>query len=190
MLLYRERLRVPVTWWLVGAGCVLILATTLAIGLSVVIGIVIYLVMGGLLTIAFAAWGSATVRVTGSELAAGRARLEVSQAGDVTALDAAQTSALRGPNADVRAYMLVRPYLAESVYVAVAGRPADRPYLLIGTRRPAELAAAIRQAASGHGPRAASVAACDDDDPDDHVATIGPVDAAHRRKDGNAWQGH
>lgn len=149
MLLYRERLRVPVSWWLVAAACVFILGTTLAAGLSVVIGIAIYLVMGGLVAIGFAAWGSATVQVTESEVIAGSARLAIDQVSDVSALDAEQTAALRGPNADTAAFILVRPYLARSVYVAVIGRPASRPYLLIATRRPVELAAAIESAVVG-----------------------------------------
>jgi hypothetical protein len=195
MLLYHERLRVPASWWLTGAVCVLILGATLAAGLSVVIGVGIYLAMGGLLAIGFAVWGSVAVGVTDSELSAGPARLAIDQVVDVSALDAAQTAALRGPKADAAAFMLVRPYLARSVYVAVAGRPASRPYLLIATRRPDDLAAAIRAAAigvaaPGAGHRAAADAACNDDDADDHAAEmdeIGPVDAAHLRKDGNAW---
>lgn len=193
MLLYRERLHVPISWWVTGAVCVFILGTTLAAGLSVVIGIAIYLVMGGLLAIGFATWGSATVRVTDRDLSAGSAGLSIDQVSEVSALDQAQTTALRGPNADVAAFMLVRPYLARSVYVAVAGRPANRPYLLIGTRRPADLAAAIsaasEAAASEAGRSAAAKAACDDD-PHDHAAVMDgtePVDAAHQRKDGNAW---
>jgi len=190
MLLYRERLRVPTSWWLVGATCVLILGTTLVAGLSVVIGAAIYLAIGGLLAIVFASWGAVAVRVTDTELSAGPARLAIDQVSDVSALDAAQTAALRGPSADAAAFMLVRPYLARSVYVAVAGRPASRPYLLIATRRPDDLAAAIAAAAaSGAGRRAAPDTACDDE-PDDHAAEmdgVGPVDAAYQRKDGNAW---
>jgi hypothetical protein len=188
MLFYRERLRVPASWWLVGAVCVLILGTTLAAGLSVVIGIVIYVAMGGLLAIGFAVWGSVEVRVTDSELSAGSARLAIDQVSDVSSLDAAQTAALRGPSADVSAFMLVRPYLARATYVAVAGKPASWPYLLIASRRPADLAAAIKLAASEARLRAAGDGACDDDD--DHAADtdgIGPVDAAQLRKDGNAW---
>lgn len=189
MLLYCERLRVPTSWWLVGVACVLILGTTLVAGLSAVIGVAIYLAMGGLLAIAFAVWGSVAVRVTDSELSAGSARLAIDQVSDVSALDAAQSAALRGPSADAAAFMLVRPYIARSVYVAVAGRPSSRPYLLIGTRRPDDLAAAIRTAASNAGRPATPDVACNDD-PDDHTAEmdgIGPVDAAHLRKDGNAW---
>lgn len=189
MLLYHERLRVPASWWLAGVVCVLILGTTLAAGLSVAIGVAIYLAMGALLAIGFAVWGWAAVRVTDSELSAGPARLAIDQVSDVSALDVAQTAALRGPNADAAAFLLVRPYLARSVYVAVAGRPASRPYLLIATRHPADLAAAIKAAASDAGHRAPPDAACDDD-PDDHAAEmngIGPADAAHLGKDSNAW---
>ena len=171
MLLYRERLRVPASWWLVGAACVLILGSSIVAGLSVVIGGSIDLAMACLLAIVFACWGSAAVRVTDSELSAGSARLAIDQVSDVSALDAAQTAALRGPSADATAYLLVRPYLARSVYVAVAGQPASRPYLLIGTRRPEELAAAIATAASDAGLRVAPDAACNDDR-DDHAAKM------------------
>jgi len=41
--------------------------------------------------------------------------------------------------------MLARPYLKLAVYIEVTGEHQDRPYWLIGTRRPAELAAAIER---------------------------------------------
>jgi hypothetical protein len=50
---------------------------------------------------------------------------------------------LRGARADPAALLLIRPYLAEAVYVAVTDPLAGVPYWLITTRRPAELAAAI-----------------------------------------------
>jgi hypothetical protein len=110
-------------------------------------------------------WGWASVEVAGGELRAGAARLPLAAAGDVAALDQAQTRALRGPRADPAAYLLLRPYLRTAVYVEVAGgapvtgralaaRPV--PYLLVATRHPAELAAAIssgRPAAQTDGPR-------------------------------------
>ena len=61
------------------------------------------------------------------------------------ALDEARTRALRGPSADPRAFMLIRPYLKYAVYIEVTAEHQDRPYWLIGTRRPAELAAAIER---------------------------------------------
>jgi hypothetical protein len=40
---------------------------------------------------------------------------------------------------------MVRPYLKLAVYIEVTGEHQERPYWLIGTRRPAELAAAIER---------------------------------------------
>jgi hypothetical protein len=140
--LYYEQLRVPVSWWLVSAACVLILGTTLWAGFSVVIGILVYLVLGAVLALGLLTFGAVTVEVTGTELVAGGRRLAIGQITEVSAMDAEQTTALRGPRADVAAYLLIRPYLPESAYLAVAGQP----YWLIGTRRPAELAAAVAEA--------------------------------------------
>jgi len=90
--------------------------------------------------------------------------------GEVTALDRAQTRAIIGPRADPAAFILIRPYLREAVYVEVTGpasgtvrrgrlrwrrwRPhikvtehvLSAPYWLVATRHPAELAAAINSA--------------------------------------------
>ncbi|HEY3906138.1 MAG TPA: DUF3093 family protein [Streptosporangiaceae bacterium] len=152
--LYYERLRVPVSWWLVSASCVLILGTTLWAGFSVAIGLSVYLVMSGLLALALLTFGSITVEVTPAELVIGSRRLAIGQITEVSPMDAEQTTALRGPRADVAAFLLIRPYLPESVYLA----PAGQPYWLIGTRRPAELAAAVAEArsraGSGSGPLA------------------------------------
>jgi hypothetical protein len=152
--LYFERLRVPVSWWLVSASCVLILGTTLWAGFSVAIGLSVYLVMSGLLALALLTFGSVTVEVTPAEVAVGSRRLIIGQITEVSPMDAEQTTALRGPRADVAAFLLIRPYLPESVYLA----PAGQSYWLIGTRRPAELAAAVAEArsraGSGSGPLA------------------------------------
>jgi hypothetical protein len=88
------------------------------------------------------AYGRPRVEVTGTELRAGKSVLPLAAAGQVTALDAAQTRALRGPRADPAAVLLIRPYLPLAVYVEVTA-PGGAPYWLIGTRHPARLAAAI-----------------------------------------------
>jgi hypothetical protein len=146
MRVYRERLGVPLWWWLLITGCVLLLGTTLWAGLSVTIAVVIYVALEAICAVALLGWGAATIEITGPELRAGSQRLPLAQIAHATPLDAAQTRALRGPRADPAAYLMIRPYLPESVYVEIAGRPAERPYWLIATRRPAELAAAIERA--------------------------------------------
>jgi hypothetical protein len=158
MRVYRERLGVPASWWLAGALCVFIFGTLTWAGFTVAIGIDVYLGLGALVASALLIWGAVVIEVTASELRVGSQRLALSEVSEVSALDVDQTTALRGPRADAAAYLLVRPYLPESVYVAVAGRPAGRPYWLIGTRHPAELAAAIETAGS----RSGLATACND----------------------------
>jgi hypothetical protein len=141
---YRERLRVPVAWWLLGIPTVLIFGATLYAGLYEPWPIII---MVGL-TVACAAMlislSLATVEVRDGSLRAGRQVLPLATVAEVSTLDAQQTTLLRGPRANPAAHLYSRPYLKESVYIRV--RPADAPgvpYWLVGTRHPAELAAAI-----------------------------------------------
>jgi hypothetical protein len=133
---------------------VVLLGTTLWAGLSVAWAILIYAGLEAAGALLLIGWGVATIVVTETDLRAGSQRLPLAKVAHVAALDQAQTSALRGPRADAAAYLLVRPYLPCAVYVAIEGRPAERPYWLIGTRRPGELAAAIDRGRMGAQQRA------------------------------------
>ena len=152
MRVYRERLGVPLRWWLVITGCVLLLGSTLWAGLSLTIAALIYAGLEALAAVILIAWGSASIVVTADALTARRRRLPLGQVAGATALDAAQAAALRGPRADPAALLLLRPWLPRAVYVEVAGRPAGQPYWLLATRRPEQLAAAIEQARTAAGP--------------------------------------
>ena len=170
---YRERLRVPASWWLVAGGCVLILGTELFAGYSVTVGVVFYIVLALICSATLLHWGGVVVEVSGGELRVhtprpllARARdalaarltrhrrpavppvairVPLATAGQVRPLDQAQTRVMRGPRANPTAYLLIRPYLRESVYVEVIGADARWPYLLIGTRHPVRLAGAIER---------------------------------------------
>jgi hypothetical protein len=150
---YRERLRVPLAWWLLAVPTVLILGATLYAGLAEPWPVII---MAGL-TAACAAFliamGLATVEVRGGTLRAGKAALPLTTVTEVVTLDENQTTRLRGPRADPAAHLYSRPYLKESVYLAVAPS-GPGPYWLIGTRHPAELAAVIERCRvqAGHEP--------------------------------------
>ena len=143
---YRERLFVPVSYWV------------LAVPVTVLLGGEAYFIAGGIvppLTMAAIAvvvgaflvnWGSATIEVTGGVLRAGREALPLSEAGAAISLDEQQAMLLRGPRADPAAHILLRPYLKRAVYIGIA-EPADGvPYWLVATRRPDALAAAIERA--------------------------------------------
>jgi hypothetical protein len=154
---YRERLYVPLVWWLLAVPIVLILGGTLYAGLPWPWPIVI---IGGLAvgcTALLIAIGRGTVEFDNAVLRAGDAALPLEAISEVVALDEKQTARLRGPRADPAARFYSRPYLKESVYLAVdpaVSGDAGVPYWLIGSRHPAELAAALERCRirGGHEP--------------------------------------
>ena len=139
---YAERLRVPASWWLLGLLVALIFASTVWAGLSALAALAAYVVIVGGTVAGLLAYGWPRVEVTATELRAGKSVLPLAAAGQVQALDAAQTRALRGPRADPAAVLLIRPYLPLAVYVEVTA-PGGAPYWLIATRHPVRLATAI-----------------------------------------------
>ena len=175
MRVYHERLRVPLSWWLIGLVVIVILGAELAAGFGWLAGGAIYAVLVAVWAAMLLSWGWPRVEVADGELSVGRARLALAAVGEVSALDRAQTRVMSGPRADPAAFLLIRPYLREAVYVEVTGptagtvrRAARRlrwrrwrastevsgpaagaPYWLVGTRHPAELAAAISRSRPG-----------------------------------------
>ena len=150
---YRARLHVPLAWWLLAVPTVLILGATLYAGLAEPWPVII---MAGLTAVCVAlliAIGLATVEVRDGSLRAGKAALPLTSVTEVVTLDENQTTRLRGPRADPAAHLYSRPFLKESVYLAVAPS-GTAPYWLIGTRHPAELAAAVDRCRlqAGHEP--------------------------------------
>jgi hypothetical protein len=142
---YRERLRVPASYWALGLLCAAIMGSTLWAGFSVGVAIAVYAVTGGGIAAALLAWGGTRIEVAGGRLRAGKAVLSLQSAGEVAQLDEARARAMRGPRADPAAFLLIRPYLKLAVYIETSGRSPAQPYWLIATRHPAELAAAIER---------------------------------------------
>jgi Protein of unknown function (DUF3093) len=142
---YSERLRVPVSWWLLSIPTIAVLGAEIfayanmrGIGPAVVY-IVFTAVVGGFLL----AWGATSVKVTDGVLQAGGDTLSLEHVGEVAALDEKQSARLRGPRGDPTAHLLLRPYLKRTVYISVTDPDSSHPYWLIATRHPDELAAAI-----------------------------------------------
>lgn len=143
---YRERLLVPVSYWLLAVPAVVVLG---AEAYFFVDGFIPPLVIGllyVLVAIVLLNWSSATIEVAGNVLRAGKDTLPLSEAGEVIALDEKQAAALRGPMADPAAHLLLRPYLKRAVCISLEDRSGGVPYWLLATRHPAELAAAIESA--------------------------------------------
>jgi hypothetical protein len=149
---YAERLHVPLRWWVQGTMLVasLWLAVVVALPGSVAWAVTSAAML--LLAWAFLGYGGARIVVSGGELRAGRAHISTTHLGTATPLDADQTRRLAGPEADARAYLLLRPYLKRAVRVEVTD-PADRtPYWLLHTRHPDLLASALTASAAVAGP--------------------------------------
>jgi hypothetical protein len=142
---YSERLRVPVSWWLLAIPTIAVLgAEIFAYGnmrgiWPAVVYIVFTAVVGGFLL----AWGMTSIKVADGVLHAGPDTLPLEQAGEVAALDEKQSARLRGPRGDPAACLLLRPYLKKTVYISVTDPQSSHPYWLIATRHPEELAAVI-----------------------------------------------
>lgn len=154
---YDERLAAPVRWWIWGVLFIASLWVAIIVAVPGPIAFLVAAIAIALLAAALLSYGGARVTVDDTHLQAGKARVPRHLVGPATALDAAATHRALGVDADARAYLLTRPYLAQTVRVAI-NDPADpTPYWLIGTRHPAQLVAALAASAD----RAGSPAAAD-----------------------------
>jgi len=141
---HSERLAVPLRWLVQGT---MLVATFWLAFVVATPGLVAWAATAVLLLVMvalFVAYGSARVEVADGWLRAGRARIAGEFLGEVSPLDAAETRRVAGPDADVRAYLLLRPYLKRSVRVTIRDDHDPTPYWLVSSRDPEHLAAAIR----------------------------------------------
>ncbi|HET6651575.1 MAG TPA: DUF3093 domain-containing protein [Nocardioides sp.] len=152
---YTERLHVPLRWW---ALATMFLATVLLAFLVATPGWVAFTTTGllvGLTAALFLGYGGARVEVadgeTGPVFRAGRAHIPVDQLGVPVALDAPASRRLAGVDADARAYLLLRPYVARSVQVPVQDPQDPAPYWLVSSRHPDRVVAALVAAGAPSG---------------------------------------
>jgi hypothetical protein len=151
---YRERLLVPVSYWLLAVPSIAFLGAEAWFVAGGIIPPITLAVLSLIAAIFLINWGSATIEVTGGVLRAGRDTLPLGEAGEVVALDEKQAALLRGPRADPAAHLFLRPYIKRAVYIGLADPTDGVPYWLISTRHPDRLTAAIGQAAADDGPSA------------------------------------
>lgn len=151
---YRERLLVPVSWWLLAVPVVAVLGGEVYAGFGgwippAIYAVFIVVVVGFLLS-----WGAATIEVADGTLRAGGAELPLDRTSEVVPLDEKQAALLRGPRADPAAHLMLRPYLKRAVYIRLADPGSGVPYWLVATRHPAELATAIERGRQSAGRQA------------------------------------
>lgn len=140
---YRERLYVPVLWWLLAVLAVAGVGFQLDANVGGLGALVALAVFATAYAAMLVSWGIGRVQVRDGHLAAGRKSLPLAHTGQVVALNEKQFARLRGPDADPAAQLMLRPYLKQGVLVAVSDPIGPAPYWLVASRRPQELAAAI-----------------------------------------------
>lgn len=138
---YRERLGPGLAPYLIGllalpAG--LAAAYPIAPWLGVVGAVVAYAVVLAVLI------GTTTrVRVSDTELIAGRARLPIEVVGRMTGYRGADARAQRGTRLDARAWLCIRGWIDPVVKIELDDPDDPTPYWLVSTRRPEALIDAI-----------------------------------------------
>jgi hypothetical protein len=146
-MLFRERLSVPIIWWVL-AGL---------FSLSVLVAVGAYLgpawglgTSAAMFLVAAAIFGSAAIviSVEERELRVGRASIEHAYIATCRALNAEETRRRTGVEADARAHLVLRPYIKTTVEITLDDPEDPVPYWLVSTRHPQRLAAALQDTAS------------------------------------------
>lgn len=143
---YRERLTTPPWYWLVGIafGVTSVVAMSLWLGNELALGA--GLVAVALLTTLLLWWGRTEIVVEPGGVRVGDSVLEWRYVGEVEVLDADATRGRLGADADARAFVVQRPWIAESVVIEVRDEADPHPYWLVSTRRPHHVADAVARA--------------------------------------------
>lgn len=147
---YNERLTVPIRWWV---QATMFIATIWLAFIVATPGWVAWATTGlcaALAALMFVNIGRATIAVRDGVLQAGNAHIDASFLGEPEILDAEQTRLAAGRDVDVRAFLLLRPYLKQSVKVPLHDPRDPAPYWLMASRRPGELAAVLSRAVEQH----------------------------------------
>lgn len=140
---YRERLSVPVSWWIIATAAVITLYVITAVPAGVGAGIAVAGIAAVLLVALFIQYGGAVVAVDSEKLRAGRAAIEREYLGKAEPLSGDDARNAFGRDCDPQAYLVLRSYLPGAVRVEITDPQDPAPYWLIATRHPERLAAAL-----------------------------------------------
>ncbi|MGB3910439.1 MAG: DUF3093 domain-containing protein [Pseudolysinimonas sp.] len=138
---FRERLW-P-TWWVFLSTALVIPASLLVfLPISPAAGVVVAIALYAAIVVALLVT-TPVIEVTDGMLRVGRARIERTFVGTVSAHTGADAVAERGTRLDARAWLALRGWISGVVRIEIADDADPTPYWLVSTRRPAELAAAL-----------------------------------------------
>lgn len=141
-MLFRERLTVPVAWWVLAALFAVAMLAAFGFYLGPVWGIGVAALSMAVAALVFTTM-AVVVAVDATELRVGRAVVERSYLASVEALDRATTDRRAGVEADARAHLVLKPYIRTSVELVLDDPDDPVPYWLVSTRHPSRLAAVL-----------------------------------------------
>jgi len=144
MTLYHERLW-PAPWLFFAVALVIPASLLVFLPISDTAGIVVAVVLYlGCVTLLLV--GSPAIRITDTELIAGKARIPVSLVGAATSHSGEDARQERGPRLDARAWLLIRGWVDPVVKIPIEDAADPAPYWLVSTRHPEAIALALREA--------------------------------------------
>ncbi|MBK5305721.1 MAG: DUF3093 domain-containing protein [Frankiaceae bacterium] len=149
---YRERWIVPLVWWPCTLGLATLVAAELHSGFPGPRAVLPYAVLLPLAAVLLAAGSRGSVTVTDGVLHVPTARIPITHLADGVVLDREAFRLQTGPMADPRAFVVSRPWLHTAVRLTLDDPDDPTPYWVVGTRRPADLLAAIRAEAAAARP--------------------------------------
>lgn len=143
---YRERLTIPWWWLILGLGFVASVGVVLIFSMDLVPGIAATLLTLVAVAIFLGTYSATPLEVEDGVLTAGRNKLEREYISDVEPLSGDEARQALGSGVDPRAFLFTRPFIRDAVKITLDDPADPHPYWLVSTRRPQELADAIRGA--------------------------------------------
>jgi hypothetical protein len=138
---------VPLWWWPIALGLAGLGAAEIGLGAPGPRGWVPFAVLLPLTAAVLLGSSALRVRVTDEEFQVDDARLPLRFVQEVVAIDAAGRRELLGPAGDQLAFLVLRPWIGTAVQVVLDDPDDPTPYWLVSTRKPVQLAQALREAA-------------------------------------------
>jgi hypothetical protein len=144
MTFYRERL-LPGPWIFVMSALSIPAALLVFLPINLTIGVIAAAVLYTTIVVVLVAT-SPTILVTDAALLAGRARLPLTNIGEITGYRGREAIQERGPRLDARAWLVIRGWVDPIVKVIVNDESDPAPYWVVSTRNPQAIIAAVSQA--------------------------------------------
>ena len=121
------------------AGCLGIAALPVDDVLALVVAVAVLVAL-----VVLAVATTTRVAVVDGELVAGAAHVPLELLGEVRVLDAAALRTELGPRLDARAHLCMRGWIHRGVRIELVDPADPTPYWIVSSRRPDDLAAALR----------------------------------------------